>query len=91
MLIPFYKNQKDWTSCCGSAVMNPTSVYNDSLILGPKQWVKDLVLPWLWCRPACRSQTQLGSSVAVAAVQAGSYSSDLISSLGTSQAVGAAL
>ena len=29
---------------------------------GLAQWVKDLALPWLWCR----WQTQLGSHVAVA-------------------------
>lgn len=32
-------------SWCGSAVMNLTSVHDDvSLIPGPVQWVKDLVL-----------------------------------------------
>ena len=47
---------------------------------GLAQWVNDPALPWLWCR----LQTQLGSRVAVALVQAGSCSSDLTLSLGTS-------
>ena len=34
-------------------VTNPTSVHEDSgLIPGLTQCVKDLVLLWLWCRPA---------------------------------------
>ena len=36
------------------------------------------------CEPWCRSQTRLGSCVAVAVVQAGSCSSDWTPSLGTS-------
>ena len=40
----------------------------------------------IWCCHElwCRLQTRLGSRVAVAVVQAGGYSSDSISSLGTS-------
>ena len=45
------------------------------------QWVKDLALPELWCR----LQTWLGSCVAVAVGYAGSCSSDLTPSLGTSR------
>ena len=39
-------------SChCGSAVTNLTSIHGDAcLIPGLTQWVKDLVLLWLWCR-----------------------------------------
>ena len=46
-------------------------------IPGLAQWVKDPTLP-------CRLQTQLGSSVAVALVWAGGYSSNSTPSLETS-------
>ena len=37
----------------GTAEMNPTRNHEVSgLIPGLAQWVKDLVLLWLWCRPA---------------------------------------
>ena len=37
----------------GSVVTNPTSIPKDmGSIPGPAQWVKDLALLWLWCRPA---------------------------------------
>ena len=33
--------------------MNPTRIHEDmSLIHDLTQWVKDLALLWLWCRPA---------------------------------------
>ena len=49
-------------------------------IPGLDEWVKIRRCHGLWCR----SQTWLGSSIAVAVVQAGSYSSDSTPSLGTS-------
>ena len=39
------------SSRCGSVVRNPT-MQDAGLLPGPTQWLKDLVLLWLWCRPA---------------------------------------
>ena len=48
-----------WSSHCGSAVMNPTSIHeNVDLILGPAQWLKGLALPWLWHRLAAAAPIQ---------------------------------
>ena len=39
-------NSEKGSSHCGSAVMSPTSIYEDAgLIPGLTRWVKDLVLP----------------------------------------------
>ena len=67
---------------------NPTRIHEDvDLIPGLAQWVKglDLLNPdELWCR----LQTWLGSRIAVAVVEARSYSSDWTPSLGTSTCCG---
>ena len=41
-------------------VKNLTSIYKDTgLIPGLTQWVKDLVLLWLWCAGSCSSDFTL--------------------------------
>ena len=45
-MVHWVKNLTTGVSVGGSAIMNPTSIYEDvGLIPDPAQWVKDLALP----------------------------------------------
>ena len=66
-----------WSSHCGSAEMNPTSIQVRSPAL-----LSGLRIGH-WCELQCRSQMWLISHVAVTVVEAGSWSSDSTPSLGT--------
>ena len=47
-------------SCRGSVEMNLISIHKDTgLTSGPTQQVKDLVLLWLWNRPAATASIRL--------------------------------
>ena len=68
---------------------------NKSDLVTMRIWVQSLALLsglriWHCCELWCRLPTLLGSGVAVAVVQAGSYSSDWTPSLGTSICLGEA-
>ena len=69
-------------------LMNPTSIHEDAgSILASLNGLKIWRCYELWCR----LQTRLGSCVAVAVVQASSYSSDSTPSMGISHVVGMTL
>ena len=52
---------KKRSSCCGLAVMNVTSIYEDvSLISSLAWWVKNLVLPWAIVQFADMAQIHVG-------------------------------
>ena len=56
-----------WSSCCGSAITNMTSIHEDTgSIPDPAQRVKERHCQEL----QCRLQTQLGSGIAVAVAAA---------------------
>ena len=45
IICSFKKSYLLWSSCCSSAVMDPTSIQEDAgLLLGSTQWVKDLAV-----------------------------------------------
>ena len=65
-----------WSSCCGSAVTNLTSIHENALIGG--------VTIWHCHELQCRLQTWLGSGAAVAVAKASGYGSNSTPSLGSS-------
>ena len=55
----FQMRKQKWSSCCGTAVMNPIRIHEEKgLISGLTWWVKDLALLWLCCRPAAAALIQ---------------------------------
>ena len=71
-----HQKQRYQSTCHGSAVSTRMRVRSLALLSGFRIWC--------CCELWCRSQTRLGSSIAVAVVEASSYSSSLTFSLGTS-------
>ena len=58
-LVGMSRTASQRSSCCGSVVMNPTSIHKDvGLIPGLAQWVKDSVLLWPWYRQAAAAPIQ---------------------------------
>ena len=82
------ENSQIWSSLCGPAVMNPTSIHEDvGSIPGLTQWVKDLALGELWCRSADAARILCCCGCGVGWQR----QFDLTPSLGTSICRGAAL
>ena len=75
------KESKPRSFCHESVVTNPTSIHEDA---GSIPGLLNGLRIWCYYELWCRSQTWLGSHVAVAVVQACSYSSNLTLSLGIS-------
>ena len=65
----------------GSAVTNPTSIHVD---MDSNPWPHCGLRIWHCCELWCRLQMRFGSHIAMAVVQASSFSSDSVPSLGIS-------
>ena len=53
------ENMHQWSSHCGAMEMNPPRNHEVAgSIPGLTQWVKDLALLWLWCRPVAAAPIQ---------------------------------